>query len=221
MTKKVYNIRMITGSLDTVALSFPQLSYAPKTVILDPIKTVHDVYYLESGYVRMYLLSEDGEELTLHVFRPGIYFPLMLILTDSPNKYYFEAVTPVVVRKVPKAKIITVLKENPDVLFDLATRLSGGIMGYLVKVESLLLHDAYKRVISILCYLGESFSEPLSDGSVRINLSITHYLLSTWVGLTRETVSRQIEKLEKNGSIVSKDNTVIIKNLDALKKELD
>ena len=209
------------SSLDSLALSFPQLSFTPKTVIIDPVKALTDVYYLEEGFVRMYLLSEDGEELTLHVFRKGTYFPLMLILTDSPNKYYFEAVTPVLVRKIPKTRIITILKENPDILFDLATRLSGGIMGYLVKVESLLLHDAYKRVISILSYLGERFSEKLPDGSVRINLSITHYLLSTWVGLTRETVSRQIEKLEKEGWIISKDNTITIKNIDALKKELE
>ncbi|MDE2025649.1 MAG: Crp/Fnr family transcriptional regulator [Patescibacteria group bacterium] len=212
---------MMVGSLDAVAKQFPELSFTPKTIILDPVKALNDIYYLEEGYVRMYLLSEDGEELTLHVFRPGSYFPLMLVLTDSPNKYYFEAVTPVLVRKVPKAKIITVLKDHPDILFDLATRLSGGIIGYLVKVESLLLHDAYKRVVSILCYLGERFSETLPDGSVRINLSITHYLLSTWVGLTRETVSRQIEKLEKNGLIVSKDNTVTIKNFKALQKEME
>lgn len=212
---------MIVGSLDAVAKQFPELSFTPKTVILDPVKTLNDIFYLEEGYVRMYLLSEDGEELTLHVFRPGSYFPLMLVLTDTPNKYYFEAVTPVLVRKVPKAKIITVLKDHPDILFDLATRLSGGIIGYLVKVESLLLHDAYKRVVSILCYLGERFSETLPDGSVRINLSITHYLLSTWVGLTRETVSRQIEKLEKEELIVSKDNTVTIKNFKALQAELE
>jgi CRP/FNR family transcriptional regulator len=209
------------SSLDSIALAFPQLSFTPKTIILDPVKALNDVYYLEEGFVRMYLLSEDGEELTLHVFRKGTYFPLMLILTDSPNKYYFEAVTPVFVRKIPKNKIITILKENPDILFDLSTRLSGGIMGYLVKVESLLLHDAYKRVISILNYLGERFSETLPDGSVKINMSITHYLLSTWVGLTRETVSRQIEKLEKEGWIVSKDNTITIKNFEALKRELE
>ncbi len=211
---------MKISSLESVALSFPQLSFSTKSIIIDPIQDVTDVYYLEHGFVRMYLLSEDGEELSLHIFRPGTYFPLMLVLTDSPNKYYFEAVTPVVVRKVPKPKIISLLKDNPDVLYDLATRLSGGIIGYLVKVESLLLHDAYKRVVSLLCYLGESFSEHFTQGDVRINLSVTHYLLSTWVGLTRETVSRQIEKLEKKGLIINKDNIITIKNLDFLKKEL-
>lgn len=217
----VYNSHVMPDALTTVAQSFPLVSIPAKNVVLFPAEHIRDVYFLEAGYVRMYLLSKDGQELTMHVFRPGSYFPLMLILTDSPNKYYFESVTSVSVRKIPKQQLISVLQKNPDVLYDLATRLSGGILGYLVKVESLLLNDAYKRVASILYYFGERFSEKKEDGSVKINMAVTHYLLSTWVGLSRETVSRQIEKLEKKRIIESKDTSITILDMHTLGKELD
>jgi CRP/FNR family cyclic AMP-dependent transcriptional regulator len=212
---------MKTNSLEIITQEFPQFSYTPKSIIMDPAKTIPDVYYLEEGYVRMYLLSEEGEELTLHIFRPGACFPLMLVVADVINKYYFEAITPTIVRKIPKSVVVTAIKEDPKLAFEIAQRFAGGVVGYLAKVESLLLHDAYSRVVSILCYLGERFSKKVSSDTVKVNLAITHYLLSTWVGLTRETVSRQIEKLERNKLIESKDNVLTIFSLSALKAELD
>lgn len=200
---------------------FKQQSYKDKSIILSPTTSeVSEILFLEHGFVRMYAIGENGEELSLHIFRPGAYFPLMLVLADEKNTYYFEAINDVTVRRAPKEKVIAFLHENEDVLFELTKGLAGGINGYLLKTERLLLHDAYRKVVSLLLYLGENFGKQKGDALV-INMDVTHYFISTWLGLTRETVSRQMRKLENSGLLETSEQTITITNLPKLQQEFE
>lgn len=199
--------------------------YTPATftknqIVISPEEKVTSVYFLKKGLVRMYVISEEGEEATIHVFRSGSFFPIMLSLSSRPNKYYFEAVEDMEVVKAPAKEVTEFIKSNPDVLFDLTTRFADAITGLMLRIEQLVSQGAYPKIVSLLLYLADTFGEKTENG-ILIKLRFSHDQIGAGVGVARETVSRQMEKLEKKDIISQKDHKIIIKDIEKLQETVE
>lgn len=209
----------IKHKLDLFFSDFPLVSFHKNDSIIKASDPIINIFYLRKGLVRQYLLIEDGEDITLHLFRPTSYFPMMLAMSNVPNKYFFEAKSAVEVRKCPTHEVIAFVKREPAVLFDLATRFSNGLNSMLAKIENAMFTSAYKKVASLLLYLGTHFGSVKGENIV-ISLPLTHTDIASWTGLQRETVSRQLEKLRRKGIITTKNQEIIITDKHAFLNEL-
>ena len=163
----------------------------------------------------MYAVSDDGGEVTLHIFRPQSFFPIMLSLSEAYDKYYFEALEKTETLKAPVEKVIEFLKSDQEVLFDLTTRFSNAMSGLTLRIETMAFEDAYSRIASLLFYLCEKFGEVREDKTI-INMTLQHDDIANWVGLRRETVSRQFEKMQKEKIVENKNKQLVI-NIQKLK----
>lgn len=210
----------ISNTVDSFFSQFPLISLRKGEIVLRPDQHIQDIYLLKSGKVRMYAISSDGEEVTLHMFRPFAYFPLMLVLSNVTNNYYLEAMEPSVAVKAPTAQVIDFIKTNPDVLFDLTTRFADAIGGLLVRIQTVTGEYAYTKVIHLLLYLANRFGHRHGN-QIAISIEMSHEDIANWIGLRRETVSRQIEKMQQKQLIHSSNKEVIIHNIDALKQEIE
>lgn len=174
----------------------------------DPI---FGIFFLKKGYVRQYVVSEKGDELTIHIYKPVCFFPIMLVFYGQQNLYYFEAMGDIEVWRAKPEKVVEFLKDEPDVLLDLTRRFAAGLVGLSTRIENLMFKDTYSRVASLLTYFAKRFGR--REGKVIIiKLPLTHKDLAAWVGAPRENVSRQIEKLKKKALIITFDNHVIAVN---------
>jgi CRP/FNR family transcriptional regulator len=207
----------VSEKILTFFSSYDQLELDPKTYILRPNESLQYVYFLESGLVKQSYITKRGEESTLHIFTPGSYFPMMLIMAEVENMYYFEAVDNVVLRKAPVSDVLAFVKENNDVCFELASRFASGISGLLEKADSILFASAYQKVIAILLYFSEKFGVQ-KDNLIHIKFPLTHYDIASWVGIQRETVSRQLEKLSSK-EILKRDDSYFLVDIEKLKSE--
>lgn len=165
------------------------------------------IYFIKEGVVKQYVTTENGENLALHLFRNDSFFPIMLSIGSSKNKYTFETIAKTTVYEAPAEDVIAFLKSEPDVLYDLTIRLSKGINGLLQKIENLSFTNTEERLISLLRYMGEKFGEK-EHGTIVIKLPLTHADIASWIGAQRETVSREMEKL-KNQGIIEYDKKII------------
>lgn len=176
------------------------------------------VYFINKGYVRDYSISRDGEELTLIIFKPEDFFPMNWVFNDTPNFHYFEAMTAVELWRCPKEDFIAFLKANPDVFFELADHISLRLGGLLQRMEYLVFGNAYQKVASILMICAERFGEK-SDGGIRIPIPLTHKDLAMLVGMTRETVSIEMKKLERKGIIEDNRRSIMVADMKKLRLE--
>lgn len=194
---------------------YPVSNYKKGEIIIKPIGKINDNYYLQKGLVRMYILSEEGEEITLHIFRPGTFFPIMLSMNNVSNKYYFEAMDKVEIRKAPLENVIRFLHEDTEVLYDLASRFASAINGFLLRIESMTFEEAYRKMANLFIYLADRFGER-QDEDIVIKIPLGHKDIANWIGIRRETVSRQFEKMQKDGIVVSSNKQLVIKDLKKL-----
>ncbi len=214
MTNRVKHI------LEAFFSQFPTKRFKKGDSIIRASDPIESIYFLRRGLVRQYLITQEGDDISLHLFKPGSFFPIMLLLSNVENKYYFEAITAVETSRAPADKVLRFIKNEPEILFDLTTRFATGLMGMLVKNEQGLFTDAYKKVLALLLYLCERFGDENRDGTA-ISLSLTHSDIGSWIGLRRETVSRQMEKLQKKGLVQQKNRTLIIASKEKLLNEFE
>lgn len=205
-------------SLNNFFSKFKKLHYKKGEVILRGGDAPQGVYFLSKGYVRAYSVSKEGEELTLIVFKPDDFFPMPWVFNNKDNFHYFDAISAVELYRCPKADFITYLKENPQILFDLTGQIVLRFGGVLQRMEYLAFGNAYQKVASILLICAERFGEKAGK-SILIPIPMAHKDLAMFVGMTRETVSLEVKKLERKGIIGYSKRLIVVKNMEKLKRE--
>jgi len=195
----------------------PLSKYRKGEIILRPNDVPQNILYLNSGYVRMFQVFENGKELTLNIFRPGSYFSIVWAISKYENTFYFQAMTAVEAYRAPKDEVLNLLKTHPDLLLELTTRMVTGIYSIMSNVEQLLSTNAYKRVASILVILAKRFGEVTSMKRTLITLSLSHEDIAQLINLTRETTSIEMKKLMEEKLIFYKRRLIIVNDLEKLR----
>lgn len=175
------------------------------------------VFYLVNGKVRQYDITEQGAVVIVNIFKPPAFFPMSWAINQTPNTYFFEAMEPLELWLAPRQETVDFIRANPDVQFNLLSRLYRGTDGLLLKMTHLMGASAYGRVMLELIIAVKRFGEPSSKGEIR--LDITAAELAGRTGLTRETVSRELQKLKAKKLIRVSLGTIVIPNLAMLEVE--
>ncbi len=197
---------------------FKPLYYKKGEALLRAGDEPRGVFFLKKGFVRLYSLSKQGEELTLIIFKSGEIFPLTWMMSNIPNVYNLLAITPVEIKRVPRDDFLAYVKSNSDLLLDFLDEALNRLSRILQRMEYLVFGNAKNKVASILLICAERFGRK-QGSKIIIELPLTHSDIASLVGLTRETASIEMKKLEKEGSIDYRGRLVLIKNLKGLRLE--
>lgn len=174
------------------------------------------IFCLIKGNVKQYVISKKGEELAVNVFKPVAFFPMSWAINETPNGYFYEAMTDVEVWRAPRGDVIEFIQSNPDVLYDLMSRVYKGVDGVLTRMTYLMSGDAYARLITEIIIYTKRFGK----GRNNVELNISEKDLAAQAGMTRETVSREMKTLKDKGLIVSNEHKLIVMDIGKLEDEL-
>ncbi|MBI2012200.1 Crp/Fnr family transcriptional regulator [Candidatus Daviesbacteria bacterium] len=177
------------------------------------------IFYLTEGVVRRYSISQLGKELTLNIYRPISFFPMDFAINKTSSSHFYEAMSDVEVFRAPKKQLLEFFKENNDVMFDLISRIYKGLEGYMMRMEYLMAGNAQARLITEFLIYARRFGQ-LKGSKIIVNLKVTEKDLASQSGMTRETVSREIQKLKQLGIIDFKKNKLKFNKLEKLEQML-
>lgn len=198
----------VTTKINRFFAEYPVRRFSRGEIILSPDGTVPPIVYVVRGKVAQYDLSDSGNKTTLSVFHTPAFFPMMNAINELPNTLYYEAISDVRVRIAPRDETIAFLKENPDVMYDLLGRVFSGLSGLLGKISQLMAGTAGSRLLHEISLQATRFGEAQEDGGVLIH--VTEIQLAQQTGLARETVSRELQKLKKDGHIALSKGKIIL-----------
>lgn len=176
------------------------------------------IFYLVSGQVRQYDVSSAGDQVVVNVFQPPAFFPMNWAILKRPNHYVYEAFTEVAARKASPKAVLEFLQKEPDVAFDLLSRVYSGVEGLQRRMVYLMENDARKRLLMELLISAERFGEPRADGMTFV--AIHEGELASRVGLARETANRALRDLKKSGLIRVTRNGIEIQSVSDVKTAL-
>ena len=168
--------------------------YGKGQLLFRPGDDFSNVYFIKSGYVRLFLYDQNGKEITVNIFNPVFFLSLYYSLNDAENCYFFETLTEVEIWKAPKEEVFYFINNNPNILRLLMKYLLMIIDDLMKNVEMAISGDAYSKVANLIISL-DNYSNKKGNKKIEIKFATTHRLIASLTGLTRETVSIQIKEL--------------------------
>ncbi len=203
--------------IDNFFKQFKPLLFRRKETITVSNNLNH-IFYLNQGYIRLYTISREGTELTLHIFSPSSVFPILW--NTQINEYYFESLTPAEVYSCETTRLQQLIKEKPDINSELIKQLSFFSQKAINKLEFKIFGDAYQQVVATILDLVECFGNKEEKGTV-ISYWFTHQDIASLTGLSRERVTIEINNLLNKRLISYSSHFIAIPNTESLKSEIN
>lgn len=200
-------------------VQFPKKTFTNGSILVKAGEDPEGAMYIESGLIRVYHLSESGNEINITLFKPGSFIPLTWVMLNQANRYFYQALGDVVLHVAPRKELLDWLNTNPIVLQDLVSRLLSALEGMSRRLEHLLHGPAKVTVVHSLLLLGYRLGEATSQGLL-ISIPVTHHELASMAGTSRETVSRILSDLQKQGYVRKAGRRFIIPDLALLEDQL-
>jgi CRP-like cAMP-binding protein len=191
------------------------VTYKSGQTIYRPDDEVRFVYYLEEGYVSQQVVSENGEDFIINVYRPGSYLPISLILQGIVNDCTYETLTKLKARRAPVKEVLRFMEKNPPVMQELLVRLASGLNAMASKAEALVFGTASRKVAATLYFTAQRFGRQTTKGTI-IDFPLTHKRIAAMTGITRETASIEMAKLKKQRVLTYRGKQVTIFEMSRL-----
>jgi CRP/FNR family cyclic AMP-dependent transcriptional regulator len=196
------------------------LTAAKGEILLGQSAVPDGVYFISTGYVKVYSISNKGDEYIHIIYGPGEVFPIMwAYLEVQPETMFYETLVTTVVWRIARDWFEEFVKTRIDISYAMSMQLAQQFRVYNDRVDNLEYKKASERVAYRVLFLGSRFGNKTERG-VLIDLPITHEVFANTINLARESVSRELEKLEKQNILELQDHHILIKDVKALASQL-
>jgi len=175
------------------------------------------MYLLVSGRVKVSLASPDGKELALNYLEAPAHFGEMSLVDAEPRSADVIAVTDVEVFSLDAKDLSAAIQINPRLALSLIATLSRRLRHTIARLEDMAFHDATHRVMRVVLNVATASYEARG---VPVIQGLTHYDIATLAGTSRETASRIISNLAKDGALATKGRKIIV-DLIKLRERLE
>ncbi len=172
----------------------------------------HDstVYFIESGQVKLLMLSPEGRECLLAIHASGDIFGELCLAGLGPRLETATAMEETVLKQIPSSRFFARL--GRDALFEgFVQYLTVRIADQQQVIANLVTVDSEQRLGKTLLQLARKLGKK-DPRSIRIELKISHEELSEMVGTTRPRISVFMQRFRNLGLIeTNADHFLIIK----------
>jgi CRP-like cAMP-binding protein len=168
------------------------------------------VYFIESGQIKLLMLSPGGKECLLAIHAAGDIFGELCLSGLGVRLETAIAMDETVVKQIPCSKFFARL--GSDALFEgFVQYLAVRIADQQQVIANLVTVDSEERLGQTLLQLARTMGKK-DPRSIRIELKITHEELSEMVGTTRPRISLFMQRFHNLGLIeTNADHFLIIK----------
>lgn len=172
-------------------------------------KELHPYFYLlRSGYASSRVLRRNGAEILLEIFGPGAFFGEGPAFSKSPRPTTARAETPIVLSRYHPDEAIKIFPKNIDFATSLIKILGFKNEMIVNKMSIMTAKSPIERVSNLLYRMANvlSMSKENSTSANMVDINISHETLAEMTSLTRVSVTRALNEIEKAGVILRKSN---------------
>jgi CRP/FNR family cyclic AMP-dependent transcriptional regulator len=158
------------------------------------------LFIIKKGQVKVSIVSEEGREVILSLLGPGTVFGELSLLDGKPRSANVIATGETSLVMLRRSDFVQLIYKTPQIATALLAELATRLRKTDRQIEGLALLDVTSRISETLLQLATDQGKESSDG-ITIESRPTHQELANMSGTTRDTVSRVLKRLEKQGYI--------------------
>jgi len=168
-------------------------------------------YVAVTGRVKVYKMSPEGKEQTLHLFGPGEPFGEVPVFTGQQFPANAEAMEETHAYFFPREAFVQLIRKNPSLALNMLAILSRRLRRFARLVEDLSLKEVPGRLAAYLLYLSKQ-----AEGTTDLELTITKGQLASLLGTIPETLSRILGRMAAQDLIRSEGPKIKILDTQGL-----
>ena len=166
-------------------------------------------FMILEGRIKVTILGDDGREVILSLLGSGDFFGEMALLDNEPRSATAIAVEDTELLSLHRNDFQAVLSDNRSITVGLIKVLTGRLRRANHQISTLALLDVYGRVARVIVDMAREEGRRLKDGRIAFRRA-THQEIANRIGTTRETVTRMLKDLERQGMIHIEGREIIV-----------
>ena len=153
------------------------------------------------------------------IYGPDMIFPIIWAITGRLRQVFYESMDEVITYRISREDFLTFTNTDPADTRAVLAHAIDMANANADRIDGLEYTHGYSRIVYQLVTLAERHGKPHGSGIV-IMAPVKHHDIASSTNCSRETVSRELGRLEKLGLIDYKDHLIILTDIQKLKCEL-
>jgi len=178
-------------------------------IILHEENTNEYMYMILKGEAKVVNTTDKGKEILITMHQSGDFFGELSLIDGKTAPATVIATKDSVTTIISKKDFYSLLFSQSQVLENLLQLLCSRIRESLKKIQILNFNNAAQRIKMLFLMLSETYGEKTEKGTI-LKIRLIHQDIADMIGLTRETVTRILDKWQRGGEIEILQNRFIL-----------
>ena len=188
-----------------------------KEVIHFSDDSANNIYFLKKGKVKISKYSNDDKEMILSVLGPGEIFGETGVMGAESYGTVAEVMEDAIVCSLSINQLNQMLEKNPAFNFSVTKLIGLRYMKVQSRLESLVFKTAPERIRGFIKEMADEHGKTLANGiEIEVKLKLKHEDIAKLTATTRQSVTTELNNLEKEGVILYDRKRILIKDYKAL-----
>ncbi len=169
-------------------------------IILYEEDTNDYMYVILNGKVKVIQTTEDGKEILLAMHQSDDFFGEMSLIDGKTSPATVIVTEDSTIAIISRKDFHLLINTQKKVFENLMLILCSRLRESWEKIQLLNLKNASQRIKILFLMLSDKYGEKTAEG-VTLNIKLTHQEIADMTGMARETVTRVIDRWQKDGEI--------------------
>ncbi|MDI6600199.1 MAG: Crp/Fnr family transcriptional regulator [Thermoanaerobacteraceae bacterium] len=218
--KKVPIFSMLDeDTLRQIATIVTERPYKKNMIIFFEGEPGEAVYFVVKGKVKIFKTNADGKEQIIHIMEDGDVFAESVIFTGLNYPASAEVLEDSVIGMLRCYDLENLIKQNGSLAVAIINFMGRRLQFVSGQIKNLGLRDAMGRVVDVIIKMAERGRE--TPNGIMIDFRLPRQEFASMAGTTRETATRALSALQREGSVFLDRDILYIKDMKKLKRWLD
>jgi len=189
-----------------IAISFPG-----RSILFAENQRADGVFVVCNGQLKLSTISKEGRTMILRLAGPGDVLGLSATMGNLPHEVTAETLEPTRVKSLRKGAFLDLLEKHSEVGKNASKALAKEYHDVFLDARRLALSgSAAGRLAQLLIEWART--APCGKPKLRFTMALTHEELSSMAGTSRETVTRLLNRFERDKLITRRGTSLTIVN---------
>ena len=182
-------------------------NFTKNEVILREENTSEFMYIILEGSAKVVQTTDAEKEIIITMHQAGEFFGELSLIDGKTAPAAVYAMQNTKTAIIAKRDFFALLRSQDKILHNLLHILCARLRESMKKMQILNFNNATQRIKMLFLMLSENYGEESEEGTI-LKTKLIHQDIASMTGLTRETVTRILDKWQKSGEIeILKRNT--------------
>ena len=158
------------------------------------------LYFINEGRIKLYKYTRDGKEQIMHILSEGDFFGELNLLKESKYGFNAKAIEDCKICTLTNDKFKEILLGKPEIAIKILEVMGERLSRIENLAQNLATNDMDARMTYLLLELSQKYGRKKYN-NINIDLPINREDMASYIGVTRETISRKLKKFEEEGLI--------------------